>query len=170
MNADWALDGVVAPFVYGPWLANYLKLLKYRRRRLLGRPLGRLLAAEVKAARVDFLVPVPMHPRRLRTRTFNHAEELAAAVAARIGVPRLLRGIQRRIHTRPQTELSRSERMQNPVEAFEVSRDLTGLRIAIVDDVITTGATVNALAQALRASGASHVEAWAVARSVGQPG
>jgi ComF family protein len=174
LAGDWHVDAVRAPFVYGPPLARYVQNLKYGRERHLGRALGRLLAAGIERAgidsaapEVDVLVAVPLHRRRLRARTFNQADEIGAAVAKLRGVPLLGAGVRREIDTQPQTELDRAERLRGPRRAFRVNRRFEALRVAIVDDVITTGATVNALASALKGAGATRVEAWAVARSVG---
>jgi ComF family protein len=144
--------------------------LKYRSERHLGRALGLLLADSLEAPdhRIDALVGVPLHPRRLRARGFNQANEIAAPIARALGRPLLQSGFRRILATRPQTELDRSARLRAPLGSFAVSRNLAGLGIAIVDDVITTGATVDAFAATIRAAGAVRVEAWSVARSVGR--
>ena len=167
-HRDWHIDAIHSPYVYGLPLARFLRDLKYRGQRRLGRALGLLLAAELKAAAtgVDAIVGTPLHQRRLRARTFNQADEIALALASHLRMPRLVSGIRRKLDTQPQTELNRKNRIENPLRAFSVSRNLRGLRIAIVDDVITTGATVNALADTLKSAGAIRVEAWSVARSV----
>lgn len=169
LASEWRIDAVRVPWVYGPPLAQYLQNLKYGRERHLGRALGQLLAVDIVAPGldVDALVAVPLHRKRLRMRTFNQADEIGVAVAKVAGTSLLSTGVRRAIDTRPQTELDRAERMRGPRRAFRVDRNLRGMRVAIVDDVITTGATVNALASALKAAGAVHVEAWAVARSIG---
>jgi ComF family protein len=172
---DWQIDSIRAPFVYGPPLARYLWALKYRAKRHLGRAIGQLLGEAIETADtvdmadagIDAVVAVPLHPRRLRTRSFNQADEIAGPIAARLGRPLLASGIRRTIETRPQTELDRKARLQAPMGSFAVCRNLTGLKIAIVDDVITTGATINAFAEALKSKGAASVEAWSVARTVG---
>jgi ComF family protein len=166
--AGWALHGVTAPFVYGAPLAEHLKALKYLRRRTLGRALGLLLAEQLDAGaqRVDALVPVPLHARRLRERSFNQADEIGRSLAAALGLCLLVRGIARQRATPAQTGFGPAARRRHLEGAFVVKRELTGLRIAIVDDVLTTGATANALATALREAGAARVECWAVARTL----
>jgi len=164
----WPIDAVVAPFAYAAPLARQLLALKYARQRHLGAALGLLLAAEPGLGRcpVDALVPVPLHPRRLRQRSFNQADEIARPIARATGLPIIVRGIRRRRYTQPQTALDRRQRRANPRRAFAIDNaSLRGLRLAIVDDVITTAATVNALATALRSAGAVSVVAWAVART-----
>ncbi|HEY8520427.1 MAG TPA: phosphoribosyltransferase family protein [Gammaproteobacteria bacterium] len=161
------LAALVAPFRYAPPLDGYIQALKFGGARRLGRALGLLLADEVapRAAGRDALVPVPLHLARLRARGYNQAVEIARPLAARFGLPLLLRGIARSRATPPQTGLDARERARNVRGAFAVRRPLDGLRIAIVDDVCTTGATLRALAAALRTAGAADVEAWAVAHT-----
>jgi ComF family protein len=166
LTAGWLIDATRAPFVYAPPLTQCLQRFKYGRERHLGRALGRLAGSALEPGDVDAMVAVPLHRRRLRERTFNQADEICASLANVVGRPMLTRGFHRALDTRPQTGLGRIERLNGPSRAFRVDRGLTGLRIAIVDDVITTGATVNAFAQALRAAGAASIEAWSVARSV----
>jgi ComF family protein len=167
-TAGWRLDAIRAPFVYAPPLTQCVQRLKYGRERHLGRALGRLAgsALESDARDIDALVAVPLHRRRLRERTFNQADEICAAIAKAIGRPMLTTGFHRTLDTRPQTGLGRTERLHGPAHAFRVERALGNLSVAIVDDVITTGATVNAFAHALRGAGAASIEAWSVARSV----
>lgn len=168
LRADWQLDALRAPFAYGGPLARHLQNLKYRGQRHLGSALGSLLAAEIEpaAAGVDALVAVPLHRRRFRSRTFNQAAEIAGTAAKRLNKPILFAGVHRILDTQPQTELDRERRLRGPSRAFRVDRRLHGVRIAIIDDVITTGATVNALGRALKGAGATLVEAWSVARSL----
>jgi ComF family protein len=156
---------VVAPFEYAAPLDGYVHALKYRGARNVGRALGLLLAPAARMGDVDALVPVPLHPRRLRERGYNQATEISRELRQAFGLPLLLGGIERRGPYVPQTGQAAAARVRNVATAFAVVRNIAGLRIAIVDDVITTGATVNALAAALLAAGAAHCEAWAVART-----
>ena len=169
LAAGWLLDAVRAPYLYAAPLAGCLQALKYAKERRFGAALGRLLALEVDSARsgCDIVVAVPLHPARLRQRSFNQADEIARPLARALGARLLAAGIRRTRHTEPQTALDRGERLRSLDGAFAVRGSLAGLSIAIVDDVITTGATINALAAALRSAGAVGVEAFAVARAVG---
>lgn len=166
-NGDWHIDAIRAPFEFSAPLKDFLKHLKYAGRRQLARPLADLVATRLLATeiRCEVIAAVPLHPRRLRQRTFNQAEEIAGALAARLRMGHLKSGIRRLRDTPPQADLPRRERWRNLERAFAVDSRLDGMRIAILDDVITTGATANALAQALKAAGARRVEAWAVART-----
>jgi ComF family protein len=163
--APWRVAAVIAPFDYAPPLDDYVHALKYRNARSGGRALALLLAPAVERASVDALVPVPLHPRRLRERGYNQATEIARALGRVHALPLLLRGIERRGAHAPQTGQTAAARARNVAAAFAVTRKLDGLRVAIVDDVITTGATVNALAAALLTAGAVRCEAWAIART-----
>jgi ComF family protein len=165
--AEWILAHVAAPLVYAAPLEGYLHALKYAGRRALGRGLGQILAAAAGPRRteVDALVSVPLHPRRLAERGYNQAFEIARAVSAELRLPILRAGIVRTRDTAPQARSDCELRHANLTGAFTVTRGLHGRRLAVVDDVITTGATVNSLARALYGAGAAHVEAWAVART-----
>ncbi len=110
----------------------------------------------------EALIPVPLHPRRARERGFDQADWLARRLALRHGLA--LTRAQRRQHTRSQRGLDRAERYRNLRGGFVVKGTLPS-RVALLDDVMTTGATLDALAQACLAAGAREVEAWAVART-----
>ncbi len=151
----------------GP-LRTAIHRFKYREEPGLAAELGclvaRLAAADLATgARIDALVPVPLHPRRVRERGYDQTALLAASVAALTAVP-LRPSLHRIRHARPQVELDRLERARNVEGAFVGSASsLAGLRVALVDDVATTGATLRAAARAARACGARSVRAYAVA-------
>ncbi|MGA2603642.1 MAG: ComF family protein [Verrucomicrobiia bacterium] len=117
---------------------------------------------------VDAIVPVPLHPRKQRQREFNQAEYLAAALGRAVGVP-VLKGKVRRIKdTGTQTKLGAEARMKNLRDAFAVrdEKALKGKRLVILDDVFTTGATMDSCAKTMKSAGAREVIALAVARGV----
>jgi ComF family protein len=165
---DWSLSGVIAPFVYSPPLDNHLQALKFSGRRHLGRALGLLVVDAPgvdRALTADALVPVPLHRRRLLERGYNQAVEIARAIARERRLPLLLAGVRRIRATPPQAGQGAHARRSNLDGAFVVAAKVTGLRLAIVDDVMTTGATANALAAALESAGAAEVVALTVART-----
>jgi ComF family protein len=139
-------------------------------RREFGRALGELLVDAISAssAAADAIVAVPLHRSRLIERGYNQALELARPLAAATRKPLLVSGIHRRRPTAPQSQLAAAHRRQNLRGAFRVSRRIEGMHLAIVDDVMTTGATVEALAEALRSAGAASVVAWVLARSAAE--
>lgn len=140
---------------------------KYGRSFVHGRLLRQLLqqAPEIQAIarEAELLVPVPLHPRRLRQRGFNQALYLARAFPA---VPLARQTLIRPRDTRPQTELSPAERRRNVRGAFQVTRPevVAGKKVVVLDDVYTTGATVRECAKTLLRAGAARVEVITVAR------
>lgn len=118
---------------------------------------------------VDFpqlIIPMPLHPKRLANRGFNQALEIARPIAKALQIPLDWQACRRIKDTPPQITLPRKERHKNMKNAFSCTKDFTGMHIAIVDDVITTGASVDALATVLHARGAREVSVWAVARTL----
>ncbi len=166
----WTIDAVVAPRAYAEPLDGYIQALKFAGRRHLGRALGELLVEDLRsrpASRlVDAIVPVPLHRRRFLERGYNQAVEIARPVTAALKISCYVAGIRRLRATSAQAQLTAGERQANVRRAFSVTRNLKGQHVAILDDVITTGATVNALARELKRAGAVSVQAWAVARSI----
>ncbi|HXZ49022.1 MAG TPA: ComF family protein [Usitatibacter sp.] len=131
---------------------------------------GRWLADELAMRvgpepRPDLLVAPPLAPARLRERGFNQALEVARQIGRRIGVRTSATGLRRLRETPPQEGLTRRERRANLRGAFGCDLALGGAHVAIVDDVVTTGATADALARVLKARGAGHVAVWALARA-----
>jgi ComF family protein len=162
-----AYTQTLAPFIYEPPLDHLVQRLKFDGRLELARILGELLAAwlaERSEQRPDALVPVPLHDARLRERGFNQSHEIARIVSRRLQVPLSAHACVRVRETPPQSGLSRRQRRKNLRGAFEVRGRVAG-HVAIVDDVMTTGSTAQALAQALLAAGAARVDVWVCARA-----
>jgi competence protein ComFC len=132
--------------------------------------LADLLARQAKPALAggswDLIVPVPLHPLKLRQRQFNQAERLARCLGRALALPVNARAVRRVQFTETQTRLSRPERAANVSGAFapRPGKELHGERVILVDDVMTTGATTSACARALREAGAAEVCVWTVAR------
>jgi ComF family protein len=165
--SPWHLDAVVAPFAYVPPLDHYVLALKYGGARALGRALGLLLieAGALEPPPVDALVAVPLHGARLRERGYNQALEIARTLGRALALPVLLRGIERRAGGGSQIGQTASQRRASVAGAFRIRRDVGGMRLAIVDDVLTTGATADALAAELKKAGAASCVAIAAART-----
>ena len=168
--AAWHVSSVTAPLRYEYPLTTQIHALKYLSERNLGRALGLMLAEYLRCcvdpSAVDAIVAVPLHRSRLVARGYNQALEIALPVASEFNLPLLLRGVARPRPSRPQSALDLLDRRLNVDNAFTVSKNLNGQRLAVIDDVITSGATINALAAALRRAGAEDVCAWAVARTL----
>lgn len=130
--------------------------------------MGQTIAPELKAADWDVIVPVPLHRVKASEREFNQAEILGEHLARQTGVPLEAGWLRRVEYTRTQTALTRAERLQNVRQAFAMQRGakVAGQRVALFDDVMTTGATADACARVLLQSGASRVSAWTLARGM----
>ncbi len=163
-----AYDSTRAIFRYASPVDRLIQQLKYHGRLDLSRVLGGYLAGHMLTLNdplPDVVVPVPLHVTRLRDRGFNQSLEIARFVAKQLQVPLDWQGAQRVRPTAPQTELPRDQRRKNVRGAFTASKVFAGQRVAIVDDVMTSGHTVNALAECLLQSGARDVRVWVVARA-----
>lgn len=161
-------DATLTPFLYRPPLDWLIQGFKFNQRLPPGRLLGALLArhlAEHVTALPQLIVPVPLHPARLRERGYNQALELARPLARYLDAP-LAGGLVQRVRaTATQSLLSGAERRRNVRGAFALASPLPARHVAIVDDVIATGSTVGELARVLRRAGAERIEVWAVARA-----
>jgi ComF family protein len=141
---------------------------KYGRRIELAGPLGRLLAHSTPPipGNIDIVMPVPLSKERLADRGFNQSVELASALAGTMHDRFHTVKCWRKRNTPSQARLGLRERRRNLLDAFCVETRLDGLSVAIVDDVVTTGTTLDALAEMLKKQGANRVEAWALARTL----
>ena len=160
------VDRTVCPLAYTSPVDYLVGRLKFHRDlRVVPALAGLLLRSVAPGTGTDWLAPVPIAAPRLRKRGFNQALELARVVSKGTGV-RITRVVHRRRGADiPQSTLpDTSARRANVAHAFEARARISG-RVAIVDDVVTTAATVNALARCLKRAGASRVEVWAVART-----
>ena len=160
------VDRTICAVAYASPVDYLIGRLKFRRDlRIVPALAGLLQRAVAGESGVEWLVPVPITPARLRKRGFNQAFEIAQLVS-RTTRARIARGVHRRLGAEtPQSSLADSAaRRANVAGAFEARAGIAG-HVAIVDDVVTTGATVNALARCLKAAGAVRVDVWAVART-----
>ncbi len=155
----------LAPLEYAFPVDAAIKALKFRRRLDYLPALDDVLAEVALPRDVDVVVPVPLHRWRQLRRGFNQAEELARPVARRLGVP-LCNAVRRRIPTDSQSGLDAASRRRNLSDAFRARRPLSAHHVLLVDDVITTGETLKAVAQCLLASDVDKVSVLALARSV----
>lgn len=154
---------------YGGLVRDALHALKYRGEQRLAGPLGAAAAARWREASIggDTLVHVPVHPARRAVRGYDQAELLARAAATELGCP-VLPALRRERATAPQYELGRDRRAANVAAAFAVApalrRSVAGRWLVLVDDVVTTGATLVACAEAFLDAGATAVSALTIAR------
>ena len=159
-------DASYAAFVYAYPVDALIQALKYGGQLALAGLFAQTLYQRRGGARgVDLIVPLPLHPQRLAERGFNQAAEIAKVLSRLCGIAMDARLARRVRNTAPQTALPWRERSTNMRHAFACGRDLAGMSIAVVDDVMTTGATLNEFARTLKRCGAARVENWVVART-----
>jgi len=166
-----AFDITLAPLRYQFPVAAMIGRYKYQGQRAYARPLIAALADLVRESLLrqpqlqpDVLIPAPMHPKRRRQRGFNQARDIAEQLSTRLDIPLAGNLVQRQRTAQAQRTLNRAQRLANLQDVFQT----TGTpppRIAIVDDVVTTGATARLLAHTLQQAGAEHIQIWALART-----
>ena len=167
INAPPPLDACDALFDYRGPVDGWIRDLKFAQDLAAARLLGGLLAgriAEDRRGPPATLVPVPLHRKRLAQRGYNQALEIARALCEQ-GYRLDVGCCRRRRTTSPQSDLPASERRGNVRNAFSVSRLPAGGRLVLIDDVMTTGATLHELARSFKRAGAERVEAWVIART-----
>ena len=152
--------------------------LKFKGRLTSGRVLGELFAGQLQQYSdpvhlPDILIPMPLHPKRVKTRGFNQSEIIAKPISQALHIPMETQLCQRVIHTAEQSKLDKLSRKQNLVNAFRVNpkrlqqlkKSKPQLHVAIIDDVSTTGSTLMTLKEALTNSGVTRISCWAVCQA-----
>jgi ComF family protein len=142
-----------------------LHAFKYRGHLALAHYMASTVADKIDK-QVDLIIPMPLHKRRLAERGFNQAVELGRVLARLTRTPMSTQLAKRERDTAPQAGLPHAERQANLRGAFSCRPRLDGMRLAVVDDVMTTGATLNELARTLKRAGAAHIQNWVVARAI----
>jgi ComF family protein len=160
-------DRTLAVFAYAFPLDTLVKQCKYAHATSLTAFFAEQMALRAAADdKLDFLLPMPLHPARLAQRGFNQAAETARRLSPRVGIPCLPTACQRVRDTPSQAGLDLKARQRNLRGAFTCSLDLTGKRVALIDDVMTTGSSLNELARVVRKAGAVEIQAWVLARTL----
>ena len=161
------VDGIRAPFLMEGTLKHAIHSFKYRGVRAAAPELGRLLAGYLAERPVpgDVLIPVPLHPRRLRNRGYNQSALLARELAKSTGLALAPNVLRRLTDSPPQVDAAfRSQRRTNVKESFQCTVEVTSQKVILVDDVATTGSTLSACAASLKAAGADSVWGLVLAR------
>jgi ComF family protein len=171
LNSPPDFDITKAIFLYAFPIDAMMVRYKYGNSLNLGDTFGEFLAEKIDSNKIDIsdidlIIPMPMHPQRLKERGFNQALEIAKVLTKNCKEKLDYKSVERQTLTPPQASLPLKERVKNIKGAFKVNINLAGKRITIVDDVMTTGASLNELAKTLKKSGASHVECWVIARTL----
>lgn len=174
LNSPPDFDATKAIFLYAYPVDVMMQRYKYGNMLNLGNTFGDFLTEKVNVEdclkNIDLIIPMPMHPQRLKERGFNQALEIAKVLTKDCKEKLDYNSVERQTLTPPQASLPLKERIKNIKGAFKVKADkldkLQGKRIAIIDDVMTTGASLNELAKTLKKAGASHVECLVVVRTL----
>lgn len=156
------LEGAIAMYYFDKHgkMKRIIQALKYKNRPRLGKYLGAEWGADLinkgEAPEIDLLIPVPLHKKRLRERGYNQAERIAVGLGETLGIPVDTKSLIRAQATQTQTRMGREERWQNVKDVFEVKKPLKG-KIGLVDDVVTTGATLESCIQTIMAEGSDNL-------------
>lgn len=169
LTHPWAFDYCFAAFDYESYIRKMVAGLKFHEQLINAYLLGHLLSRQIpiwyqENPLPEVILPVPLHPSRTRKRGFNQALEICKAIHKMIKIPVDYRICKRVKKTKPQTTLHKHERKSNLVEAFSINQKKYN-HVAIVDDVFTTGDTVNTLAKTLKNAGVQQIDVWCVARA-----
>ena len=168
-------DGAISAGPYTEVLAEAIKLFKYKKKIHIGLALAGhdVMVAGLtnliqRCSEWPFLIPVPLHQNRLREREYNQSAIIASVISSKFGIPVITYILSRQRYTKPQVELGFRERKENVTGAFTVQDnvDIKGKNIILVDDVYTTGSTVNECAKVLKKNGAGKVYVVTIARMV----
>jgi ComF family protein len=162
-----AFDRVRVHYLFQEPLRQLIHRYKYQQQLILGPVLAQLIQASLTdlETKPDCLIPVPLHPKRLRERGFNQAAYLAGFVGKALQIPVNWRACKKIINTEPQAELDKTERAENLKNAF-LLKPVKAQRVALIDDILTTGQTANQLAKLLKSQGVGQVDVWCCARAV----
>lgn len=162
-------DRTIALFQYRDPINFWITGLKFHERLLYSRLFGELLAEKIKLNYQDsplpeLVIPVPLHTKRLKQRGFNQALEIANFVAKNLTLKIDIKSCQRLRHTAAQSSLSGGERKRNVKKAFAIKKPISAKHVAIIDDVMTTGNTVNELAKSLKQADVQRIDIWCCTR------
>jgi ComF family protein len=164
-------DRLCALFDYQPPITKLVMGLKFGKKLAYGRVMGELLALEVEShwyqnrELPEVVIPVPLHIDRLRARGFNQALELLWPVHKQTEIPVVFDACVRVRKTTAQAQLDKTRRKRNLKSAFQIVKPIPFEHVAIMDDVVTTGSTVNALTQVLKEAGVTTVDIWCICRA-----
>ena len=158
----------IAPYYYDFPIDRVIQRLKFGGKLAFARLLAQLMGDAIRDSGIDLpdlIIPVPLHRTRLSERGFNQSLELAQYVGKRLGISLNIQSVSRSKATPPQMGLPAKDRRKNIREAFALKGTIEAAHVALVDDVVTTGATVGELARVLKYNGVERVDVWAVART-----
>jgi ComF family protein len=166
LTVNDGIDIALSGWDFGDELRTAIHSLKYEERARIGFFLGKLLGDQLHKRtiqKLDYLIPVPLHPVKFRDRGFNQARWIADGLGKAVQKTVRSKLMKRIKHTISQTTLDRKERLNNMKKAFKINQDVTDKNIGIVDDVLTTGSTISSMASILKDAGAKTIVALTVA-------
>ena len=160
-------NNTFALFTYHPPITKLIYDLKFNRKLVNAKILGDLMAKYLKfEKKPDYIIPVPLHHKRLCERGFNQALEIARPIAKKFKVPLAIKSCKRIKHTDAQAMVPKNKRKKNIKNAFVIDANFTPHSVVILDDVVTTGQTVLELARVLRDNGIQKIDIWCCAKTV----
>ena len=167
INQSPAFDETYAPFIHQGIIRHLIATLKFNRQYKNARLLGSLLVNHLKktAEPPELIIPVPLHKLRYQERSFNQTIEIAKTVSRQLNIPIDTKSCIRYRNTPHQIDLPAKQRHKNIKNAFKIIKPIKAQHIAILDDVMTTGSTVNELARVLKKAGVARVDIWVCARA-----
>lgn len=162
-------DRVYSPFIYSEAIRYLIKKMKYQKKIHFANILAKLFVQKINHFN-DFqlpqvIIPMPMHTERLKQRGFNQALELSRFFASSYQLPLNYSGLIRSRHTNLQAGMTAKQRQKNVRQAFMVKEPIKHQHIALIDDVMTTGSSVNEAAKTLKKNGVKRVDVWSIARA-----
>ncbi|PHS22998.1 MAG: amidophosphoribosyltransferase [Methylophaga sp.] len=167
LNKPPEQDASFSLFRYQPPIDRLILDLKYHDKLVLSRLFATHMVEQLKNRVLpQLLIPIPLHPRRLRERGYNQSLELAKQLSKQLAIPVRHDILMRIRDTPPQASLPFTERKKNMKQAFQLNKTKFPDHIALIDDVLTTGHTVNVAAKTLRQAGVENIEVWTIARTV----
>ena len=162
------IDYLISSLAYDYPVDYLVSQLKFNRNLAYAKILSKLLLETLQSQQdeqPELIIPVPLHKSRLRQRGFNQALEIARPIAKAFNIPMAKYAIKRAKQTKAQSLLNAAERKKNLHHSFSLTKPINAKHVVIIDDVVTTGATVFELADVLKKSGVEKVGVWAVARA-----
>ena len=169
LSHHYCYDQVYSPFIYSEEMRYLIKKMKYQKKIHFANILAQLFIQKIDQFN-DFqlpqvIIPIPMHTERLKQRGFNQALELSRFFASHYQLPLNYSGLIRSRHTNLQAGMTAKQRQKNVRQAFMLKEPIEYTHIALIDDVMTTGSTVNEAAKILKKNGVNKVDVWSIARA-----
>lgn len=163
-------DSTYALFSYQSPIDHLVLGIKFRQKLVYAKVLGELMTEKLEKIylenKPDYIIPIPLHPTRIKVRGFNQAVEIAKPIAKKLAIPLDISSAQRILATQPQAAITSGKRQSNVNHAFQVNPLFHANHIALIDDVVTTASTVTALAKCYKKLGVKKIDVWCCAKTI----